>query len=92
MDSRSVGDATTVVGGPSSVAGGPEFFDHGKHGSSSKKPVPRSAQPTFVQTVDYLEEERPFFVKIGKDGLIAALQKLDRQLKNVRVVQCRHPL
>ena len=34
-----------------------------------------------------MEEERPFFVKIGKDGLIAALQKLDRQLRNVR----RHP-
>ncbi|CAL1698843.1 unnamed protein product [Somion occarium] len=85
MDARSVGDATTVVGGPSSVRGpDSNSYENGKSGNNPKKAafsVP-PASSTFVQTVDYLEEERPFFVKIGKDGLIAALQKLDRQLKN----------
>ncbi|KAL6302729.1 band 7 domain-containing protein [Sparassis latifolia] len=36
----------------------------------------------FVKTEDYMTEDRPFLVTIGKDGLIAALQKLDRQLRN----------
>lgn len=50
--------------------------------------MPRGpTQPTFVQIVDYLEEERALFIKIGKDGLIAALQKLDRQSKNVCITQ-----
>jgi hypothetical protein len=34
-------------------------------------------------TVDYTVEERPFFIPIGKDGVIAALEKLDRQLQEV---------
>lgn len=34
----------------------------------------------FVATKDYTLEERPFFVRIGKDGVIAALEKLDQQL------------
>ncbi len=36
-------------------------------------------------TVDYTFEERPFFVPIGKDGILGALQKLDTQLRNVRL-------
>ena len=39
----------------------------------------------FVETADYLKTDRPFFVSIGKDGLIAALQKLDGQLQNVSI-------
>jgi hypothetical protein len=38
----------------------------------------------FVATVDYTVEERPFFVPIGKAGVIAALEKLDRQLVQVK--------
>ncbi|KAG5645831.1 hypothetical protein DXG03_005172 [Asterophora parasitica] len=34
----------------------------------------------FVATVDYTIEDRPFFVPIGKTGVIAALEKLDQQL------------
>ncbi|RDB24167.1 hypothetical protein Hypma_008846 [Hypsizygus marmoreus] len=61
-------------------------------GSSSKDMGPRragggygkSTQPKtgndFVATVDYTIEERPFFVPIKQDGIIAALEKLDRQL------------
>ena len=87
MDALSVGDATTVVGGPSSIAAGLESFDTGKYNNSPKKPTIRPPHITFTQTVDYLAEERPFFVKIGKDGLISALQKLDRQLKNVCICE-----
>lgn len=37
-------------------------------------------------SVDYTFEERPFFVPIGKDGILGALEKLDRQLRNVRLL------
>jgi len=36
--------------------------------------------------MDYTLEERPFFIRIGKDGVIAALEKLDQQL--VQVSSC----
>ncbi|KAF8831534.1 hypothetical protein HHX47_DHR1000755 [Lentinula edodes] len=42
-------------------------------------PKKRVGHP-FVNSIETELEERPFFVRIGKDGLIAALQKLDRQL------------
>lgn len=44
----------------------------------------------FFATMDYTLEERPFFVRIGKDGVIAALEKLDQQLVDVRSPLCRH--
>ncbi|KAI0072143.1 band 7 domain-containing protein [Panus rudis PR-1116 ss-1] len=83
MDARSFGDGTTVVNGPSSVAGN----GNGALGSSSSKA--RSTHPNpvaadFLRTVDYLEGERPYFVGIGKDGLIGALQKLDKRLKETQ--------
>ena len=87
----SVGDATTVVDGSASVP--PHFNSH--HGAKAhfgdepqKKPRREFSSANFATAVDYMEEERPFFVKIGKDGLIAALQKLDRQLRNVRIFRC----
>lgn len=51
---------------------------------------------TFATTVDYMAEDRPFFVKIGKDGLIAALEKLNHLLIEVSLhrASCRslsHP-
>ena len=87
----SVGDATTVVEGHAPTSSyhahgnGKARFHHEE--SALKKPQRELSAANFVAAVDYMEEERPFFVKIGKDGLIAALQKLDRQLRNVR----RHP-
>ena len=97
----SVGDATTVVDGHATSAsyyghaghhnGKPRYV--GEDSPTLKKPSHRGGAErelsvgNFATAVDYMEEERPFFVKIGKDGLIAALQKLDRQLRNVR----RHP-
>ena len=47
------------------------------------KPKLAFSPANFAMGVDYMEEERPFFVKIGKYGLIAALQKLDKQLRAV---------
>lgn len=60
--------------GPSS---GPKRAGDG-YGKSSQK-----IGNDFVATVDYTVEERPFFVPIGKAGVIAALEKLDRQLVQV---------
>jgi hypothetical protein len=80
------GDNTTVVGlGEAHVS-----FDGNVHdrssGKSKEKPslILSTANIDDFISVDYALEERPFFVPIGKDGIVAALQKLDRQLKNVR--------
>ena len=96
----SVGDATTVVDGHATTSsyyanahghanGKPRYFN--EEGSPLKKPHRGVSDRelsvgNFATAVDYMEEERPFFVKIGKDGLIAALQKLDGQLRNVRAI------
>ena len=87
----SVGDATTVVERSPSrhphnarPAHGKPRIDEEPEFSKSAKPARGFSTANFATTLDYLEEERPFFVKIGKDGLIAALQKLDTQLRNVR--------
>jgi regulator of protease activity HflC (stomatin/prohibitin superfamily) len=48
----------------------------------------------FVISSDYSLEERPFFVNIGKDGLIGALQRLDKQLQNSgrsRILSSKNP-
>ncbi|KAF8729392.1 hypothetical protein AX14_006158 [Amanita brunnescens Koide BX004] len=78
------GDNTTVVGlGEAHVS-----FDGNVHdrssGKSKEKPslILSTANIDDFISVDYALEERPFFVPIGKDGIVAALQKLDRQLKN----------
>ncbi|KAK7043702.1 hypothetical protein VNI00_008313 [Paramarasmius palmivorus] len=52
------------------------------HGSSSAQKASRKRKALtgeFVST-DYGMEERPFFVPIGKNGLVDALKKLDEQL------------
>ncbi len=83
----SVGDATTVVDGHAATtsyhAHGNGKVRHYEEGAPLKKPLRELSAANFATAVDYMEEERPFFVKIGKDGLIGALQKLDRQLRNV---------
>ncbi|EIW54804.1 band 7 domain-containing protein [Trametes versicolor FP-101664 SS1] len=76
----SLGDGTTVVDGHVStvVSGnGKARFEEPFKPSAHK-----ASAANFVSALDYMEEDRQFFVKIEKDGLIAALQKLDRQLKN----------
>jgi hypothetical protein len=96
MDTVSIGD-TTVVGGPSSVANRadlkdrnsvPRFGNEGDFMKPSSADHKRGKLPVndFVRAADYMLEEREFFVSIGKDGLIAALQKLDKQLEDVRIL------
>jgi len=52
-------------------------FPRGHHGNTDKSRLNE------FTTVDYTIEERPFFIPIGKDGVIGALEKLDRQLREV---------
>lgn len=86
MDSHSTADNTTVVGaGPSSAVNRKDLSHHQDDFSksqSSSQPDKRAAND-FVRTVDYTMEGRQFFVPVGHDGLIGALQKLDRELKDV---------
>ncbi|KAF8892638.1 hypothetical protein BD779DRAFT_1200154 [Infundibulicybe gibba] len=84
--SHSVADNTTIVGdmsyqrdvreGSSKDSGsGPRRTGDG-YGKAGKQKIGND----FVATVDYTLEDRPFFVSIGKDGVIGALEKLDQQL------------
>ena len=88
-DSTSVGDNTTVVGGPMSHMGDPTYLSdtYPRKPSASGKGVHLAHHDmpprTFLETNEYMDTERPFFVTVGKDGLISALQKLDVQLRNV---------
>lgn len=40
-------------------------------------------QDPFNIAIDYMDESRPYFIRIGKDGVLTALQKLDLELRNV---------
>jgi hypothetical protein len=81
---------TTVIGDGADVAGriNYDFESNPKSGriySKGKGHVANDVEPVkFHEQASYLEEgNRPFFVIIGKGGVIEALQKLDRQLQNV---------
>lgn len=86
------GDASTVVGDPSYRQNGDEFLKYNSSGGKKVQPVRRSningkspdGVSEFNATMDY--EERPFFVPIGKDGVISALEKLNQQLLQVVLV------
>ena len=90
----SIAGNTTVVGGASDI-GSHDFDDFGSPNGIKKFPMAEttgvsasaSKRPKvpFV-SADNLDiaEGRPFFVKIGKDGVLAALKKLDAQLTSVR--------
>jgi len=76
--SFSVGDNSTVVG-DATVRKDPRedlFLKEEPRGGKAKQ----KSVNDFVTADDYTLEDRPFFVTIGKDGLIGALQKLDKQL------------
>jgi|ERR1700722_704464 len=88
MDTLSLGDNSTVVGGPASVAHGKDRQqDSDMYTKPTMTPngyVPKRREVgTFVKAMDYTAEERPFFVNIDKKGLVAALQQLDDQLQKV---------
>ncbi|OBZ67929.1 hypothetical protein A0H81_12164 [Grifola frondosa] len=82
MDGTSV-SGTTVVSGPSKDflrdRDHEEYVKRSDHGG--KHPTFEARGNNFVKATEYLDEQRPFFVNIGKDGLIAALQKLDKELR-----------
>ncbi|KIJ08381.1 hypothetical protein PAXINDRAFT_172956 [Paxillus involutus ATCC 200175] len=89
MDSLSIADGSTVVAGP--IANRKEWFKE----RSDDFPIKRAGYPfvgsgtvtskgktvahDFSRTAHV--EDRPFFVPISKDGVTAALQKLDKQLE-----------
>jgi len=82
--------ATTIIGdgadvgdriGNGSTTNGNYDYPKGK-GVDHPKGAPAAK---FDEQAKYLEDEdRPFFVLVGKGGVIDALEKLDRQLLNVR--------
>lgn len=82
-------DANTAVNGPGSVANPVDGLQPHIYGGSERVRPPNSSvnftvsTGNFVKAEDYMSGDRPFLVSIGRDGLIAALQKLDAQLKNV---------
>ena len=78
--STTYGNGSTVVGDLDNV--------HLKHPETSKEArrPHHSTQSNFVDNVDYALKERAFFVPIGKDGVIGALEKLDHQLVEVNLL------
>lgn len=81
------GDNSTVVGEPPYKR---QDDAYGKHTppptraqTSTQGFTGQEARLSEFTTVDYTIEERPFFIPIGKNGVIEALEKLDRQLVEV---------
>ena len=85
MDATSIADNTTVVA--SSAVNRKELSHHQsdfvKPGSSRTQAHNKQTQAEFGGVSDFTLADRQFFVAIGHDGLIGALQKLDRELQNV---------
>ncbi|KAJ3504254.1 hypothetical protein NLJ89_g8032 [Agrocybe chaxingu] len=81
------GDASTVVGdsphrrsdGPTSSRD-PEFSKPSARFASTSARGKSAVPLEEFTTTDYTLKERPFFIPIGKDGVIGALEKLDKQL------------
>lgn len=90
------GEASTVVGdafrtGDDSSFRTRDFSVKANASSPLKAGVTSKGKPKtdeFFATMDYTLEERPFFIRIGKDGVIAALEKLDEQLVQVGHHSC----
>ena len=87
-DSASAVDGTTVIGGALSNIGDTSYLTDSYYkkpynGKNIQMPIPEIRPTSFFETAEYMDAERPFFIPIAKDGLIAALQKLDTQLRNV---------
>jgi hypothetical protein len=84
MDTFNFEDNTTVVGGSSLTKYKPtESIDFPRSAQQVGNAKNRHGEHDFVTSSDYMLEERPYFVRIGKDGLIGALQRLDKQLQKV---------
>jgi hypothetical protein len=100
MDTTSITDNTTVVAGPSSTVNRKDLSHHQydflkpepeKEPSSNSIQGPeKKNRNDFGRAEDVTMANRQFFVTIGHDGLIGALQKLDRELQNVSVSRAKH--
>ncbi|TCD69546.1 hypothetical protein EIP91_007170 [Steccherinum ochraceum] len=88
MDGRSVTDGTTIVNGPGSTNGSNKdappspVAGPSKPAYPNRPDIPMPASHKLMRTADYLLSDRSFFVPIGKEGLIAALEKLNGELKD----------
>ena len=85
--SSNFGDYSTVVGDPvdrraDDIPSKASSSPVKAHTSRFQTNTGKSRMSEFT-TVDYTIQDRPFFVPIGKDGVIAALEKLDSQLLGV---------
>lgn len=79
----SVAESATVFGDRDTAPADPKFKEHFSSGSARSGKAPASSHTTpqtFLNTNEYNTEDRPFFVRIGKEGLIHALQKLDDEI------------
>ncbi|KAI0038819.1 hypothetical protein FA95DRAFT_1137154 [Auriscalpium vulgare] len=79
------GDASTVVGGRSTAHSKHPAYEKGSddhHKIASSFEVPHIEAGELTKIEDYFAEQHPFVVKVGKDGLLAALQELDLELRN----------
>jgi hypothetical protein len=94
MDATSIADNTTVVAGPSSAVNRKDLahhqYDFLKPENTSTQAPEKIAQNYFGKAKDLTMADRQFFVTIGHDGLIGALQKLDRELQNVGLSRTKH--
>ncbi|KAG8898688.1 hypothetical protein FRB99_007228 [Tulasnella sp. 403] len=81
--------ATTIVDYPHSNGGQHDDLGLTLTKGDSTKGKPRAALssvseveqgPSFGNPVEYMDQTRPFFVKIGSGGLLEALHKLDKEL------------
>lgn len=91
MDTLSLVDGSTVVGGPASVANRKDLIRERNDDFPAKSYPPiingvlkAATVGNEFSRVDFALEDRPFFLPIGKEGVTAALQKLDMQLQQVR--------
>jgi len=80
------GDNSTVVGDPS-YKHQDEIFNKEpsphKPSTSRTGVISKGRMHNEFTSTDYSLEERPFFIPINKDGVIAALNKLNKQLIEV---------
>lgn len=82
------GDNTTIVEDDRDTSYNPSKDRLSNGNGKSTRNVDYKRRPAVpgslaATAVDYLQEERPFFVMIGKDGPAGAIEKLDQQLRAV---------
>ncbi len=80
--SATVADGTTVFGDFEDSRRRDDFLSYKKTMDEPQKHPLAKLGSDFV-VADYALQDRPFFVPIGKGGVLAALENLDRQLVEV---------